>query len=669
MCGIAGIWRSPSSEHDYESDVRRMANALQHRGPDHYGSWIDGSRGIALAHRRLSILDLSSAGNQPMRSPSGRYIISLNGEIYNHRELRHAIDASDIPVSWRSHSDTETLLGAFDLWGIDEAIRRAVGMYAIAVWDCREQVLSLVRDRIGEKPLYYGWTRTAFVFASELKAIAALQEFPRTIDRDALALFVRLGYVPAPRSIYAGIHKLSAGYVLKLNYRGAKAAPWSRVLPAASFDSDGFSLTRYWSLADCEREGRASPLADADEAGSQLEKLLAQTISNQMLADVPLGALLSGGIDSSAVAAFMQIQSARPIRTFTIGFHEQGYNEAEHARHIARHLGTEHTELYVTPSDGLSVVPQLASLYDEPLADASQIPAFLVAKLARQNVTVALTGDGGDEVFGGYNRHVWASSIWRHLKLWPSPARSKAAAAIRVLSPLTWDRLGALVTATKQSRLPLTRLGDKATKLARMIESDTLIGAYRNLTSSWSGDAAIVLDSDDPFRESTTEDFASVTPLEHQLMLLDAATYLPDDVLVKVDRAAMGVGLETRAPFLDHRVIEFAYRLPLSLKIRGGKGKWILRRILEKYIPPNLVNRPKMGFTVPIAEWLRGPLSQWADSLLDERKISSEGYLDAALVRKKWREHSSARVDWSQDLWNVLMFEVWLDHWCAPGRR
>lgn len=624
-----------------------MARQLAHRGPDDEGVWLDTSLGVALAHRRLSILDLSPAGHQPMTSPGGRYVIVFNGEIYNHLALRKALEQSANAPAWRGHADTETLLAAFEVWGIENTLKKTVGMFALALWDRKGQTLTLARDRMGEKPLYYGWQQGCFLFASELKGLRRHPDFQGRVDRNALALFLRHNYVPAPYSIYEGIHKLLPGTYLTLSVDTLPG-----VLPEPAY---------YWRLRDAASQPLREDLCDAD-AVTGLDTLLRQAVQGQMLADVPLGAFLSGGVDSSTVVALMQAQSTRPVRTFTMGFHETGYNEAEHAHAVAKRLGCEHTELYVTPGQALGVIPQLPELYDEPFADPSQIPTFLVAKLARQQVTVSLSGDGGDELFGGYNRHSWAAALWRRMRHLPLGARQAAALAMTSISPAAWNRILGVMAPVLPNRFRQAVPGDKLHKAAKLFAASRPEDIYLRLVSHWNEPARVVLGAQEPPTAITCpEHWLKAPDLESRMMYMDAISYLPDDILVKVDRAAMGVSLETRAPFLDHRLIEFAWRLPLSMKIRNGQGKWLLRQVLYQYVPQTLIERPKMGFGIPLDSWLRGSLRNWGEALLAEERLQREGFFDPAPIRKTWAEHLSGRRNQAYCLWNVLMFQAWLE--------
>ena len=638
MCGFTGFL---AREQPLAIDklLRRMADTIIHRGPDADGYWHDVERHIGLAHRRLSIVDLSAAGQQPMASASGRYLIAFNGEIYNHGVLRESLAQSFPGTYWQGHSDTETLLAGVDFWGIRDTVDRAIGMFAFAVWDRQTDTLTLVRDRLGEKPLYYGWQNGTFLFGSELKALRAHPSFQNQIDRGALSLFLRSSYVPAPYSIYQGISKLQPGCLLSVSLRQPEP-----------------QIFRYWSGAEVASTGVANTTpVDAAQAIDDLEVLLKDAVRQQMTADVRLGAFLSGGVDSSAVVALMQAQSSRPVKTFTIGFHEKGYNEAEHAKLVAHHLGTDHTELYITAQEAMAVIPRLPALYDEPFGDSSQIPTFLVSQLARQHVTVSLSGDAGDELFCGYNRYQATHNLWRKLSRLPLSVRKFAASTLTSVPPAMWSLAARLAGGSGQ-------LGDKIHKGAGVLASDSAQALYLGLVSSWQDPAAVVIDGIEPptLLSGNAPNLPGLNDVQ-RMMALDLMTYLPDDVLAKVDRAAMGVSLETRVPFLDHRVVEMAWRLPLSMKLRDGQSKWILRQVLYKYVPRALIERPKMGFGVPIDSWLRGPLRQWAEALLDESRIEREGYFRPAQIRQKWREHLTGQRNWQHQLWNVLMFQSWLE--------
>ncbi|RXZ43462.1 asparagine synthase (glutamine-hydrolyzing) [Crenobacter cavernae] len=651
MCGLTGFLQIGGFYAAEASALAgRMAEQIVTRGPDGAGVWVDDNAGIAFAHRRLAILDLSPAGQQPMASNSGRYIIVFNGEIYNHLALRDELERIGWPPVWRGHSDTETLLAGFEVWGIEATLRRTVGMFAIALWDREQRTLTLMRDRMGEKPVYYGWQGDAFLFGSELKALKLHPMFRGSIDRDAITLLLRHNTIPAPYSIYRDIRKLPPGTfaTLRLADCGQQVEP---------------TVVRYWSLAEAAERGQREGFSGSEsDAILQLETKISEAVALQQIADVPLGAFLSGGIDSSAVVALMQTQSARPVKTFTIGFHEAGYNEAEHAKAVARHLGTDHTELYVSSDEALAVIPRLPTLYDEPFSDSSQIPTFLVSQLARQHVTVSLSGDGGDELFGGYSRYFLARSLWNKVKSLPAPGRQAVAAAIRSVPVGALNELGKVLSFALPARLRERPIGDRAHKLAEILAAKTPECIYRDLISHWKHPAELVHGATEPGTVLT--DLGAMPPLpdfEHRMMYMDTLSYLPDDILVKVDRAAMGVSMETRVPFLDHRVVEFAWRLPLSLKIRNEQGKWLLRQVLYRHVPKELIERPKMGFGVPIDHWLRGPLRDWAESLLDESRLKREGFFDPQPIRRLWAEHLSGQRNWQYYLWDVLMFQAWLE--------
>lgn len=655
MCGIAGFLdgRYVTSE-EALSIARDMADAIAHRGPDDAGVWFDRGAGVALAHRRLAIIDTSPAGRQPMESVSGRHIIVFNGEIYNHTDIRRQLEIRfPHACSWRGHSDTETLLAAIECWGLEQALQAAVGMFAFALWNREARTLSLARDRMGEKPLYYGLQNGVFLFGSELKALATHPAFGGDIDRDMLTLLLRHNYIPSPWSIYRGVRKLPAGTYIRIALGTARKSAGDLLEPQ-----------RYWSLRKVVADGCTHPFeGNFTDAVAALHDVLLQAVRQQMVADVPLGAFLSGGIDSSTIVALMQAQSERPVRTFTIGFDDPDYNEAEYAAVVAKHLGTEHTDLHVSARDALEVIPHLPSLFDEPFADHSQIPTFLVAKMARQCVTVALSGDGGDEIFGGYRHYVRTPRLWRAISKTPPPFCRLGTRAIGVLLPHGSDHW------LPDGSLRQTRLGQgwsrtkaRVRKLASLMECQSMEQLYCRQISRWLNPQTVVRGSSEP--SPVLADPASwpdAPDVASRLMAVDALSYLPEDILVKVDRAAMGVSLETRTPFLDHRVVEFAWRLPLSVKIRNGRQKWGLRQILYKYVPKKFVERSKTGFEMPLASWLRGPLRDWAEALLDERRLQREGFFDPQPIRKKWYEHLSGREHWDGHLWSVLMFQAWLE--------
>jgi asparagine synthase (glutamine-hydrolysing) len=646
MCGLAGFidTERATSADDLRSCVRQMSFTLQHRGPDDEGHWVDPACGVAFGFRRLAILDLTENGHQPMTSASGRYTVMLNGEIYNFEELRSELLAYDPSLRFRGHSDTEVLLAAFERWGVIESLPRCNGMFAVAAWDRETQTLTIARDRFGEKPLYYGWAGKTFLFASELKAFRVHPSFAPAIDRDAVALHLRYNCIPYPKTIYQGIHKLPpAGYV---TIRGSE-----------------LQVSAYWSAAQTIATSLSKPFTGSDEeAIGALDQHLRRAVKMRMVSDVPLGAFLSGGIDSSMIVALMQAQSDRPVKTFTIGFDEAAYNEADDARAVAAHLGTAHTELYVSHSDVLNVIPRLAHIYDEPFADSSQIPTFLVSQLARQKVTVSLSGDGGDELFGGYNRHTWGRRIWSKIGWTPTALRKAVAAGIHSVSPAAWNnlftQLGPVLPGAMRQRLP----GYKLHKLADVLPSGDEAVLYTLLTAHWSEPQKVVLGaSDEVSTNSLAKNWPSLGGFEANSMLMDVLGYLPNDILVKLDRAAMAVSLEGRVPFLDPDVFSFAWRLPLGMKIRNGHGKWILRQLLDKYVPRQLFERPKMGFGIPIDGYLRGPLRGWAEELLGEKRIREDGLLAPELIRERWSEHLTGRKDWQYHIWDVLMLQSWLD--------
>jgi asparagine synthase (glutamine-hydrolysing) len=655
MCGFAGyLTNNADVLANADGIANSMAKTIQHRGPNDSGVWVDVNAGVALAHRRLSIVDLSPAGHQPMVSNSGRYVIAFNGEIYNHLELRRELDlAFGLAIGtkdacWKGHSDTETLLAGFEAWGIEDTLNKTIGMFAISLWDRNEKVLTLARDRMGEKPLYYGFQKNTFLFGSELKALKAHPDFLSEIDRNVLCLYLRHCYIPAPYSIYNGIKKLLPGTYVQLSLGDNENSQSQSLLPKA-----------YWSMADVAAEGLARPFVGSDaEAIAAVDSQLKQSIGLQMAAEVPLGAFLSGGIDSSTVVALMQTQSSRSVKTFSIGFDESGYNEAVYAKDVARHLGTEHTELYVSSTDAMKVIPLLAEIYDEPFADSSQIPTFLVSQMAKQHVTVSLSGDAGDELFCGYNRYLLADT-WKKLELAPIGLRKLGSQAINLIEPQTWDVFFRQISKFK--KMP-DNMGGKLEKLAKIMSTDSIQDAYYCLVSDIDQPDQLVLGTSEPETWLTKIGLkASFNDAKHHMMFMDAMTYLPDDILVKVDRAAMANGLETRVPFLDHHVVELAWQLPMNMKKRDGKTKWVLREVLYQYVPKHLIERPKTGFGIPLGDWLRGPLCLWVESLLNEQRLHKEGYFNVSYVRDLWRVHLSGRRNHQSLLWSILMFQAWIE--------
>jgi asparagine synthase (glutamine-hydrolysing) len=643
MCGIVGIFCPGGLPRDSEHHLTTMRDRLAHRGPDGAGLWIDADAGIALGHRRLSIIDLSPAGHQPMKSPSGRYCIAFNGEIYNHLHLRKRAQDAGFN-SWRGHSDTEALLAHIDRFGLESTLVEAVGMFAIALWDCHTRTLHLARDRLGEKPLYYGWQGRVLLFASELKALRAHPAFESVIDHEVVPGYLESGSIAAPRTVWRGIRKLLPETVVSFGPADSRRLP-----PPA----------QYWSFVEAALRGQERPFTGSDqEAIDDLEAVLGQAVAGQMVADVPLGAFLSGGIDSSTVVALMQARSSRKVRTFSIGFHEAGYDEANHARAVAQHLGTDHTELYVTSEDARDVVTALPAMFDEPFGDSSAIPTYLVAKLARQHVTVALSGDGGDELFGGYKRYASTCRTYSATRRLPLPLTRAASSGISLAASAASEVVSSAPFAPAALRLRLAVWAIRTRLIRDVAASSSIAQAYACVLNQWVGQLP-------PSRADMLDDaLLDGSPLDHiepfhQLMATDNQDYLPNDILTKVDRTSMAVSLETRIPLLDHRVVEFAWRLPLHLKSRDGVGKWVLRQVLARYVPPKLFERPKMGFGVPVGDWIRGPLREWAEDLLSEQALPSDGLLPARQIRAGWQRHLCDDPGWRDKLWTVLMWQAW----------
>ena len=644
MCGIAGMvdWRAATPADALRSTAEAMIETVRHRGPDAGEVWVEAEGGVALGQRRLAIIDLSPGGAQPMHSADRRFVITFNGEIYNYRDIRGELQAAG--HSMRSDSDTEVLLEACALWGVEAAIERAIGMFAFALWDRKTRSLILARDRLGIKPLYYAATPERVLFASQLKAFRPTPHWKPTIDADAVVGYLRHAYIAQPRTIYREAEKLAPGHILTLR-EGSMPSPKC-----------------FWDLRGIAIAGqrRNDPAPDAQEATDRLDGLLRDSVKLRMIADVPLGAFLSGGIDSSTVVALMQAQSTRPVKTFSIGFHEGGYDEAHCAKQVAAHLGTDHTEFYVEPRHALEVIPHLADWFDEPFADPSQIPTYLVSELTRKHVTVALSGDGGDELFAGYNRYVWAERLARAVNLVPRPLRGASATALRALAPQTWNRLFAFVPASWRPALP----GDKLHKITTLLDNPQPDAIYRRLVSQWERPDEIAAAGQEPrgplWDPSIAQDFPDLVP---RMQFLDMISYLPDDILTKVDRATMAVGLEGRVPLLDHRVVAYSWSLPLEFKLRGGRSKWLLRQVLDRYVPRPLIDRPKMGFGVPIDAWLRGPLREWAESLLTPARLASDGFVRVEPVRRAWQEHLEGSRNWQYPLWTVLMLQAWRARW------
>lgn len=655
MCGIAGLFKPGSAPAAALTEaVSAMTSTLAHRGPDASGLWTDAAAGVSFGHRRLSILDLTEAGAQPMRGADGRFTITYNGEIYNHLEIRADLESAGAAPNWTGHSDSETLLAAIHHWGVNDALARFNGMFAFALWDARDRVLTLCRDRFGEKPLFYGWVGRDLVFASELKAFAAHPAWHGSVDRQALTAFMRYSYVPAPLTIWQGIRKLAPGTLVRFGEQAAAG--------------DGGVQEAYWSMRQQVIDGQRARLSDPLEATDELERLLSQAVKRQSISDVSLGAFLSGGIDSSTIVALMQKQSALPVKTFSIGFAESEFNEAAHARRVAQHFGTDHTEWVVASSDARSLIPGLATIYDEPFGDSSQIPTTLVAKLARRHVTVALSGDAGDELFGGYNRHVWGSGLHQRFGALPLPVRKALVGLIGAVAPEPANSFGRIAGRMLPQRYQIPRIGDQLAKIGRIVNARTFDEMYRLLSSIDDDPAAVIVGGSEAkswFNGQMAMIDGSIDPLD-RMTLSDALSYLTDDILQKVDRAAMSVGLETRVPFLDRDVAEFSCRLPPEFKVRDGQGKWLVRQLLDRHVPRHLIDRPKTGFGIPLDDWLRGPLKGWASDLLAPDRLRRQGWFDAARVQAVWAEHLHGRRNHGSWLWNVLMAQAWADQWCRP---
>lgn len=679
MCGLVGfINKDTDVLTNLNQIVENMASAIDYRGPDDSGTWADYTIGIALGHRRLSILDLSTAGHQPMHSVTGRYVIAYNGEIYNHLDMRAELLDLGVSPNWNGHSDTETLLAGFEQWGIIPTLTKANGMFAFALWDKHTNTLHLARDRFGEKPLYYGWTgdntnekHVSFVFGSELKALTKHPNFENKVSHSALEKYLRFLYVPAPESIYQDIYKLEPGCILSIKNDLPIAPSYALSAP---YENLKLTIQRWWCLAEIVENGSKNPFTNETEAIDSLHESLRKAVKTQSIADVPLGAFLSGGVDSSLIVALMQEQNNKPIKTFTVGFEESKFDESPYAKAVSKHLGTEHTTIVISAKETLAIVPQLAKMYDEPFADSSQIPSYLISKIAQKQVTVALSGDAGDELFGGYYRYLWGPKIWRSLMWIPYPIRNQlcellSAVPIRFLNVLEGP-FNYLLPKSKQ----VNNLAEKILKMAlRLKNINSYENLYRNIVSTWQNPEEILLNEKNEVKvkekNNSNNKFINIPKsglekIELNFMYQDTVNYLPGDILCKLDRASMATSLETRVPFLDKYVTEVAWRLPLNMKIRGNEGKWALRQILYKYVPRELIERPKAGFAVPISNWLRGPLREWAEELLSPSKLHNQGFFKPEIIEYKWKEHLKGNKDYSSELWAILMFQSWLEFNC-----
>jgi len=641
MCGVTGIWDVNANRDELHRLVERMAEQLKHRGPNDAGTWVDADAGVGLGHRRLSIIDLSQAGHQPMVSKSGRYVLAYNGEVYNFRELRKELPVASQDFS--GDSDTEILLAAIEAWGVERAIERFIGMFAFALWDRRERELVLVRDRLGIKPMYWSLIGGRLIFGSELKAMRAYGPWSPQINRDALAAFMRWNYVPAPHSIYSNVYKLAPGTLLRMRQGGEP------------------DVRQWWNIHEVAHRAQSEPLAlDDREAVDMLEAELGDAVDRRLVSDVPLGAFLSGGLDSSIVVALMQSRRHEPVKTFTIGFNDPNFDEAVHARAIAEHLGTEHTELYVDPDDARDVIPRLPLIYDEPFADSSQLPTFLVSEMTRKHVTVTLSGDGGDELFAGYARYHQAAAIWRQAGWIPSSLRRAGGRVIEAVPSVAWQAAACLLPTNRRP----DRIAERARKLGTYLAQGDADAIYRRQHTHWVEPDTVVIDGHDRPGSLIESDLQDAFPdFVERMQLYDTATYLPDDILTKVDRASMAVNLEVRVPMLDHRVVRLAWSLPRHLRHRGRENKWLLRQVLSRHVPQHLFDRPKKGFSVPIARWLRGSLRDWAEHLLDENRLEQDGYFEPRPIRKAWEDFLAGRSAAQEPIWGVLMFQAWLDEW------
>ena len=642
MCGIVGLLSSASLPSGSDDILRNMCDQIQKRGPDSVGYWKDESRAVAFGHRRLAILDLSVNGHQPMRSPSGRYVITYNGEVYNFPELRDQLET--FGFSFKGGSDTEVILAAIDHWGLEKTLESLNGMFAFGLWDNEKNELSLARDRLGIKPLYYGWVNQNFVFASDVRPFRQVPEFKGEIDRQSLNLYLRYNSVPAPHTIYRDVYKLRPGHILTVQPRRSKE----------------IAIRSFWTMSEVISNGRRQPFQGSfDEAVSSLETLMLDSVRMQSLADVPVGAFLSGGIDSTSVVALMQASRTSPVKTFTIGFDDQMYDESKFAAEISRHLRTDHTEFRVSEKVLLDTVPLMPDLYQEPFADSSQIPTFIVSKLARSKVTVCLSGDGGDEAFLGYNRYNWASQIWKRAQVVPGGFRKTIGSCLDVVPPRAWDLGMSAASTILPARYRQKTVGYKMQKVASVLKASSALDAYLRMTSYWADPQSLTNEPNEPSIIPKTPIVGELS-FPEQMAYFDFENYLPNDILTKVDRATMGVSLEARVPLLDHKIVEFAWTLPLSYKLDSGQGKRILRQVVYKHVPKEMLDRPKAGFGIPIDSWLRGPLRDWAESFLSPETLRRDGFLNPGPIRQKWDEHLSGKRNWHEAIWNVLMFQAWL---------
>ena len=648
MCGFAGfITRSTLKRECLESRVEAMNKAIAARGPDDACVWVDPDAGIALGHRRLSIIDLSPMGRQPMVSRSGRYIIAFNGEIYNYQDLARVLEKKG--YSWRGHSDTEVLLAAFEFWGVKQTLEQCNGMFALALWDQKKRTIFLARDRMGQKPLYYGFNNGILFFGSQIKAFHANPEFKPEIDQAVIPLFLKYSYIPTPYSIYKNIKKLSAAHFLEISRSDMAGLCLKEEIP-------------YWNLAQVAEDGINNPMTGSEaQMMDSLEKILQESVSRRMLSDVPLGAFLSGGIDSSLIVALMQKNNRIPVKTFSIGFNEKGYDEAEQAKRVAHHLGTDHTELYATPKEAMDLIPDLPDLFDEPFADSSQIPVSLISLLTKKYVTVALSGDGGDELFAGYNRHFWGRSVWEMIERYPMFMKKGARYLMKALSPEQWEQLFDSSSRVVPEKFRQSNPGAKIAKLSGLITAQTREEFYTLLTAWWPDPGAVLLNTNQgPQLGARSKDLPNISDFTQLMQYWDMQTYLCDDIMTKVDRASMGASLEARSPFLDHEVVAFSWKIPIKYKISKTQGKLILKNCLYRFLPPSIVDQPKKGFQIPLDQWLRGPLRQWAEEMLNPLRLKNQGFFNVKEVRALWDLHLSGKQNYQYQIWNILMFQAWV---------